>query len=159
MTVTAMPTAAPEAPDDKKAKAKAAKGAKGAEKGGKKKLIMILVGVLALGGGGYVMFLKPKGPPGPPVAGDVVKIDPIQINLADDHYLRISPALQLVKGVKEADTTKAADATITVFSGLPMSEVNDPKHREMLRKELLKVLKERYEGEVMGVYFTELVTQ
>ncbi|RNL80250.1 flagellar basal body-associated FliL family protein [Nocardioides marmorisolisilvae] len=156
MTVTAMPTA-PEATEDK-SKKKAGKDGEKA-KGGKKKLIMMIVGALVLGGGGYVMFLKPKGPPGPPVAGDVVKLDAIQINLADDHYLRIAIGLQLVKGVKETDTSKAADATIGVFSGLPMSEVNDPKHRELLRKELVKELKERYEGEVMGVYFTELVTQ
>lgn len=151
MTVTAMPTA-PEATDDKAKK----KGEKA--KGGKKKLIIMIVGALVLGAAAYLLVLKPK-PPGPPVPGDVVKLEAIQINLADDHYLRIAIGLQLVKGVKEADTSKAADATIGVFSGLPMTEVNDPKHRELLRKELVKELKERYEGEVMGVYFTELVTQ
>lgn len=153
MTVTAMPNA-PEATAQKD-KSKATKEGK---PGGRKKLIMILVGVLALGGGGYTMFLKPK-PSGPPVPGEVLKLEAIQINLADDHYLRIALGLQLVKGVKEADTSKAADATINVFSGLPMSEVNDPKHRELLRTELVKQLKDRYDGEVMGVYFTELVTQ
>src|SRR3954452_23299284 len=125
MTVTAIPNA------------QTADGAADApkEKGSKKKLIMIIVGVLAFGGGGYYMFLKPK-PTGPPVAGEIVKLEPIQINLADSHYLRVSLALQLVKGAKEADGSKALDATISVFSGLPMSEVNNPKHREMLRKEL-----------------------
>ena len=152
MTVTAMPKT-PDATDEKPKD----KG-KGKEKGSKKKLIMIVVGVLALGGGGYYMFLKTK-PTGPPVAGEVVKLEPIQINLADEHYLRIGLALQLVAGAHEADGSKALDATIGVFSGLEMSEVNDPKHRELLRKELVKELDERYEGEVMGVYFTELVTQ
>jgi len=156
MTVTAMPKTAE--PTDDKAKGKD-KEAKNKEKGSKKKLIMIIVAVLALGGGGYTMFLKPKGPPGPPVPGEVVKLEPIQINLADDHYLRVGLALQLVKGATEADTSKAADATIGLFSGLAMAEVNDPKHRELLREELVKVLEERYEGAVMGVYFTELVTQ
>ena len=153
MTVTAIPTA-PEATEDKSKK----KAAKSGKKGGRKKLVVLLVGALALGAGAYFTVLKPK-PAGPPVPGDVVKLDAIQINLAGDHYLRIAIGLQLVKGVKEADTSKAADATIGVFSGLPMAEVNDPKHRELLRKELVKELKERYEGEVMGVYFTELVTQ
>jgi flagellar FliL protein len=152
MTVTAIPNA-PEVAD-----AKAKGKGKDKAKGGKKKLIMIIVGVLVFGGGGYYMFLKPK-PVGPPVPGEVMKLDAIQINLADNHYLRIAISLQLVKGVKEADGSKAQDAAITVFSGLPMSEVNDPKHRELLRTELVKQLKERYEGGVMGVYFTELVTQ
>ena len=152
MTVTAIPNAAPKAEEDKKSKSEAT------GKSGKKKLIMILVGVLAFGGGGYYLFLKPK-PSGPPVPGDVVKLDAIQINLSGEHYLRLAMALQLVKGTKEADTSKAADAAISLFSGLPMSEVNDPKHRELLRKELVKELGERYDGDVMGVYFTELVTQ
>ena len=152
MTVTAIPNA-PEVTETKKSQSK------GKEKGaGRKKLVLILVGALALGAGAYFTVLKPK-PTGPPVAGEVVKLDPIQINLADEHYLRIGLALQLVKGTKEADGSKALDATIGVFSGLPMSEVNDPKHRELLRKELVKELGERYEGGVMGVYFTELVTQ
>jgi flagellar FliL protein len=146
MTVTAIPNAT-EAVEEKTK-----------EKGSKKKLIMIIVGVLAFGGGGYFMFLKPK-PVGPPVPGEVVKLEPIQINLAEDHYLRIGLALQLTASAHEADGSKALDATIGIFSGLPMSEVNDPKHRELLRKELVKELEERYEGEVMGVYFTELVTQ
>lgn len=144
MTVTAMPPTATEAPP-------------AAEKKSKKKLIIIVVAVLALGGGGY-FFMKPK-PPGPPVPGEVVKLDPIQINLAADHYLRIGIALQMVTGAEEADGSKALDATISIFSGLPMAEVNNPKKREALKTELVTELKELYEDSVMGVYFTELVTQ
>lgn len=147
MTVTAIPqTAAPEETAEKTAK------------GGKKKLIMIIVAVLALGGGGYYMFLKPK-PVGPPEPGEVVTLEPIQINLAAEHYLRVGIALQLTASAKEADGSKALDATIGIFSGLPMDEVNDPKHRAGLKKELVKELGELYEHEVMGVYFTEFVTQ
>jgi len=149
MTVTAIPqTAAPTA---------AAADAKPA-KGGKKKLIMILVAVLVLGGGGYWFVLKPK-PAGPPQAGDVVKLDAIQINLAGTHYLRVGIALQLVKGVKEAEGSKALDATIDEFSGQPMEDVNDPAKRATYKKQLLKELDERYDGDVMGGYFTEFVTQ
>jgi len=158
MTVTAIPSATETVDPQAKGKGKGKDKGKEKKDGGKKKLIMIIVGVLALGGGVYMKVLKPK-PTGPPAPGVVVKLDPIQINLAADHYLRIAIGLQMVKGVAEADTSKAADATIMVFSGLPMAEVNDPKKRELLRQELVKQLKERYEGEVMGVYFTELVTQ
>jgi len=147
MTVTAIPqTAAP------------AESAEAPAKGSKKKLIIILVAVLALGGGGYYMFLKPK-PAGPPEPGEVVKLEPIQINLAATHYLRVGLALQLTASAKEADGSKALDATIAIFSGLPMDDVNDAKHRGKLKKELEKELEELYEHEVMGVYFTEFVTQ
>lgn len=146
MTVTAIPQTT--APVD----------ADAPEKGSKKKLILILVAVLALGGGGYFMFLKPK-PAGPPEPGEVVKLEPIQINLAATHYLRVGIALQLTAGAHEADGSKALDAAIALFSGLPMDEVNDPKHRAKLKKELEKELGELYHHDVMGVYFTEFVTQ
>lgn len=146
MTVTAIPQApaapAAEAPPEKKSK---------------KKLIMILVAVLAVGGGGY-FFMKPA-PAGPPEPGEVVKLDAIQINLAAEHYLRIGIALQLTASAHEAEGSKALDATINLFSGLAMAEVNNPKKREELKKELEKELEHLYHDEVMGVYFTEFVTQ
>ena len=122
------------------------------------KLLVILAAVLALGGGAYWFALKPS-PPGPPQPGQVVKLDPIQINLAAGHYLRVGIALQLVEGVKEADGSKALDATIDEFSGLQMDAVNDPAKRATYKKALEKELAHRYHDEVMGVYFTEFVTQ
>lgn len=127
-------------------------------KGGKKKLLIILVAVLALGGGGYYMFFMPK-PVGPPKPGEVVTLEPIQINLAAEHYLRVGIALQLTADAHEAEGSKALDATIAIFSGLSMAEVNDGEHREKLKKELEKELAELYHHDVMGVYFTEFVTQ
>lgn len=149
MTVTAIQQAPASPPADQ-----------AEEKKSKKKLIVILVAVLALGGGGY-WFMKPK-PVGPPQPGEVIKLDPIQINLADAHYLRIGIALQATTtagGHGGLDGSKALDTTITLFSGLPMAEVNDPKHRKELKKELEKELEHAYHGDVMGVYFTEFVTQ
>ena len=58
-----------------------------------------------------------------------------------------------------AQVKAALDATIAEFSGLPMAEVNDPKRREHLKTELVEKLGELYEKEVMGIYFTEFVTQ
>lgn len=118
---------------------------------------MILVAVLAIGGGGY-WFLRPQ-PAAPPQPGEVVALEPIQINLTAGHYLRVGVALQLVTGAHEADGSKALDAAIEVFSGVPVTDVNDPTKRKMLREELEKELDHRYHGDVMGVYFTEFVTQ
>jgi flagellar FliL protein len=142
MSVTAMPnTPEGEAPAKKS----------------KKKLIIILLVVLLAGGGGYMMF-RPK----PAVAakpGTVVALDPIQINLAAEHYLRVGIALQLTDKTKEADGSKALDAAIDEFSGRDIADVADPNKRRALKKELEKRLSELYEDEVMGVYFTEFVTQ
>jgi flagellar FliL protein len=155
MTVTAIPQTS--APASAQTAAPTAADAAPAKRG-KKKLIMILVAVLVLGGGGYWFVLKPK-PTGPPQPGEVVKLDAIQINLAGTHYLRVGVALQLVAGVKEAEGSKALDATIDEFSGQPMEDVNDPAKRAAYKKALVKELDERYDGDVMGVYFTEFVTQ
>ncbi len=108
MTVTAMPK-------NPATEATAAEDPAEAKKGGKKKILMILVLVLVLGGGGYWMF-RPK-PPAPPKPGEVVTLEAIQINLAGNHYLRIGIALQLTAKAKEADGSKALDATIDEFSG------------------------------------------
>ena len=46
----------------------------------------------------------------PPKPGEVVTLEPIQINLAAGHYLRIGIALQLTAKAHEADGSKALDA-------------------------------------------------
>jgi flagellar protein FliL len=147
MTVTAMPHPSTDTPE----------GAEPTTGRSRKKLVMILVAVLVVGGGGY-WFMRPK-PASAPAPGEVVKLEPIQVNLAASHYLRVGLALQLVEGASEADGSKALDAAIDEFSGLQMAEVNDPAKRAVLKKELEKELAHRYDGDVMGVYFTEFVTQ
>lgn len=124
----------------------------------RKKLVMVVVLVLAVAAAAYWFVLRPA-PAGPPKPGDVVQLDPIQVNLAGTHYLRIGIALQMVAGAKEADGSKALDATIDEFSGKDMAEVNVPAKRAELKKALVKELTDRYDGAVMGVYFTEFVTQ
>lgn len=147
MTVTTMPPQADDAPAEKK--------------GGKKKLILALVAVLALGGGGYWFFLKPapaeKKEPEP---GEVLKLDPIQVNLAGGHYLKIGIALQLTAEVAhEPEGSKALDATIELFSGMPMDKLTRAESREKLKHELEKELEHAYHGDVMGVYFVDFVVQ
>lgn len=146
MSVTAVPATA------------AAEATEPAKKGGRKKLVIVLVAVLAIGGGGYWFFLKPH-PPAPPKPGEVVTLEPIQVNLASGHYLKIGIALQLTKGAKEVDGSKALDATIELFSGRDMGPLTKPAQREKLKRRLGSTLEKRYDGEVMDVYFTDFVTQ
>ena len=130
------------------------------KKGGKKKLVIVAVLVLVLGGAGYWFFLKPSGPPPPPEPGEVLVMEPVQINLEGGHYLRIGIALQMTASVAHApDGSKALDAVIDLFSGRDMAEISKAKERQELKEELLETLVDKYEGKVMGVYFTEFVTQ
>jgi flagellar FliL protein len=149
MSVTAMPQAGTEAAAE-------------APKKSKKKLIIIVAAVLVLAGAAYYVLMVRGGPdkPAAPTPGLVVPLEPIQVNLAGEHYLRVGISLQMTADAeKEIDGGKALDATIAEFSGKPVAKVNDPRSRELYKKELLEKLAERYEKTVMDIYFTEFVTQ
>lgn len=142
----------------KTAEAEAADEEKG---GGRRKLILVVLLVLALlGGAGYWYFLKPSAKEPPPEPGLVSKLDAIQINLADDHYLKVGIALQATTDAhEEIDGSKALDETIRLFSGQSVDRLARPEYREKLKKKLEHRLEEAYHGEVMGVYFTDFVMQ
>jgi len=130
-----------------------------AEKKGRKKLVVVLLLVVAIALGAAWFFLIRPGGDAEPKPGEVAPLEPIQVNLADGHYLRLGIALQLVEGAHEVDGSKALDAAIEVFSGKEVGEVNRPSEREHLRHDLEELLHERYHDEVLDVYFTEFVTQ
>ncbi|MGN6782685.1 MAG: flagellar basal body-associated FliL family protein [Marmoricola sp.] len=159
MTVTAIAPSADPTPAPGKGKGKAANGADPETKGGKKKLLLIVVALVLVAGAAYWFVLKPKPASSAPVPGVVVPLDSIQVNLAGGHYLKVGIALQLVAGVKQEDGSKALDALIEEFSGLPMSQLVQPVQREKLKADLTKTLSRAYDGDVMGVYFTDFVTQ
>lgn len=128
------------------------------KKFGLKKILIIVVALALIGGGVWNFVLKPK-PVEEPKPGEVVALEPIQINLAAGHYLRIGLALQLVEKAHKIDGSAALDAAIELFSGKELAELARVKDREHLKEELSEELEHRYHGEVLEVYFTEFVTQ
>lgn len=125
-----------------------------------KKLILIAVLVLAIAGAGYWFFLKPDGPEPPPEPGEVVAMEPIQVNLAEGHYLRMALALQLTTSVAHAaDGSKALDLAIAAFSGHEVADLANKEKLAEIRGELVAEIEHAYHGDVMDVYFTEFVTQ
>ena len=137
-----------------------------------KKIVLIIgvVAILAIAGAAYFFLLKPKAdpsaapPPTPaPIAGKIITVEPISINLADGHYLRLGMGLQLIEGVGgEAggpDPARALDAAIALYSGHTVAEVSDPAQRAAFKTELLTELETAYKDEVMDVYLTDYVTQ
>lgn len=163
--------------------AKGSKGATGAKGGsepgadgapaakGRKKLVLLLGVVLLLAGGATAWFLllgpgasaeaaEPEAEHEEVELGDVVTVEPISINLADGHYLKLGLGLQAVADVAhEPDGSIALDAAITLYSGRSIEELSDPTAREALKAELLHTLEEEYHHEVVDVYFTEYVMQ
>lgn len=134
------------------------------KKRSKKMLVVVLVAVLAIAGGAaYFFLLKDKGPATEPAPekGAVLAIEPVSLNLADGHYLRLGLSLQLTKdaGEETPDTADALDHAIALFSGHTVAEISDPATREALKAQLVTELDEAYEGKVMDVYLTNYVTQ
>lgn len=128
--------------------------------GGKKKLVMIVVGLLVVSAAAYFLVLKPSShTKDKPVAGQVVVLEPRQVNLQGGHYLKIGLALQGTTKATELEGSKALDAAIGLFSGRSMEEVTRPDERRHLKSELREKLEQLYDGEVMDVYFTDFVTQ
>ena len=132
------------------------------EKGGKKKLLIILVVVvLALGGGAYFFLFSGSGKPAAPTPGLVLDVDPIAVNLAGGGYLKVGVALQLTSDVDEKaepDTAKATDIIIAEFSEAKLADVIGS--RDALKADLQKKLIKAYGADVvMGIYYTDYVTQ
>jgi flagellar FliL protein len=145
-----------------------AEGDEAPAKKGKKKLVIIALAVLLVagGGGGYVFLTsgssaEAAAPEEEEVPlGEVITADPISINLAESHYLKIGLGLQAVEAPEHApDPALALDAAIELFSGRSITELSDPATRDGLKAELVKTLDHDYHGDVVDVYFTQFVMQ
>ncbi|MEV0129278.1 flagellar basal body-associated FliL family protein [Dactylosporangium sp. NPDC050688] len=145
------------------------KAAEEAPKGARKKLVMILAIVLVAlaggGAGGYFMFApKPAEAEEKLVAGIVVPLDAVTINLADGHYLKLKMTLQATDKAAEApDGSKALDAAISLFSNMDAKELLTNEGREKYKQQLKEKVVEAYtvdkEKEIMDVYYTTFVIQ
>lgn len=137
----------------------------------KKLVVVIAAAVLLLGGGAAYWFLMGPGAASgeaaeaaepAPEPGEVLVVEPVSLNLAGGHYLRLGMGLQMTADAGahgEIDTARALDLAISLFSGRPVEEVSSPEGREALKVQLLEQLGEAYHGEVMDLYFTDYVTQ
>jgi flagellar protein FliL len=140
--------------------------------GEKKKSPAMLVVLLVVGLIGGVAVSKMMGgssaPPiePPPEAGEIANIEPININLANGHFLRVGVGAQLTKKVPEkaeawveVEGAKVRDAMIKVFSGKDLATVQSSEGREEAVKELEELVIEATEKKVMKVYLFEYVSQ
>ena len=143
-------------------------------------IVFLLIGIAGIG---YVLGGRGAAPAAPAAAaadgaapaeqaeveeeqekGPVVKMDPININLAEGHYLRIAIALGLSAEVvvdekHEFDTAPASDVVLSTFSGVAMADLTSAEGHEHAREQLLEALASHYGDEIVHVYFTEFVMQ
>ena len=144
------------------ATAEAPAAAKG---GGKKKLIIIAVVAVVALAAVYMLVLKPKGDgkpaaPPKPSPGAVVKLEPITINLAGGHFLKLGLSLQASADAGEdVSGAKALDAAIELLSGRTIEDLAKREGREKVKAQLTKEVSELYENKVYDIYFTDFVMQ
>lgn len=140
--------------------AKSAEAEDSKEKGGgKKKLVLILMVVLVVAAAGAYFFLfTGSSKAAAPTPGAVVTLDPVAVNLSGGGYLKVGIALQLTAEAGEkVDGAKAQDLLISTFSLAKPADVNGA--RDALKQALQKKIVAAYDGKVMGIYFTQYVTQ
>ncbi|SNS49514.1 flagellar FliL protein [Geodermatophilus saharensis] len=137
--------------------------------GGRKKLLLVLVVLLvALGAAAYFFLFTGEAEAEEPVAGEVVALEPVTVNLAGGGYLKIGISLQTTEdaasgghGGGGVDGSKALDLVISTYSQAQPADVTGA--REALKESLEQKIVEAYTDEgvemVMGIYFTEYVTQ
>ena len=98
-----------------------------------------------------------------PVAGAVVVLDPVAVNLAGGGYLKVGVALQLTADVGEEapDGSKATDLVISTFSQAKPADVTGARDalKAALQKKIIDAYTEDGVEQVMGIYYTEYVTQ
>jgi flagellar FliL protein len=172
-------------------KKEAAEGVEGEApeaKKGKSNLVPAIVIAVGLIGGGKMMgggagAAAPAAADGTTtttevVLGPVVKLDPITLNVADGHYLRVGLGLQLSADAEggggggghgapaEPDTSdkaghyaKALDIVIGSLGRRTYTELVATDGRTAAKDELVHLLTEAYHEEIVDLYFTEFVLQ
>ena len=75
----------------------------------------------------------------------MLEVDPITINLAGGHFLKLGMGLQVVEGAHAAPSSaKALDLAISQFSGKTIAELSTPEGREKNKAELTARVKLAY---------------
>jgi flagellar basal body-associated protein FliL len=103
--------------------------------------------------------------PAPSKANGVLEEDPVTVNLADGHYLKVGVAMQLQAGDVVTDAkdnglgAKALDMAIAALSAKTMNQLSNEMIRTDLKHKLGYEVCKAYEGEITTVYFTNFVMQ
>jgi flagellar FliL protein len=142
------------------------------KKAGRSNLLPAVVLAIGLTAGGYFM----GGSGGSSTAGaessattteppgEIATMDPISVNLADGHFLKVGLGVQLsesadAENFPKGPMSKVKDLLISEVGGADMATLSTDAGREALKAELTKQAAKEFDGEVLGFYFTDFVMQ
>jgi flagellar FliL protein len=138
------------------------------KKGKKKLLLIVLVLLLAAGGAAYFYLFSGKAAATEPVSsGTYLALDPVAVNLAGGGYLKIGLSLELTTDGAAGgeggglDGSKATDLVISTFSQAAPADVTGARDalKQALQQKIVKAYTVDGKEQVMGIYYTEYVTQ
>jgi flagellar FliL protein len=127
-------------------------------------IVVIALAVIAAAGVGFIIWRGASASPADaasptPQAGELVTVDAVSVNLADNRYLRIGLTMQMSDQAGDVVVAKAQDVVIDSMTGKSIDEVSDPQQRPAIKQMLLQKLNEVYAGQVLDIYFTDFVAQ
>jgi len=150
-------------------KERAAETDEAPKKGKKKLLLVVLVLLLAAGGAAYFFLFSGSSAKAeePVSSGTYVTLDPVAVNLAGGGYLKIGVALELTEDGAAGgeggglDGSKAKDLIISTFSQAAPADVTGARDalKAALQQKIIDAYTEDHKEMVMGIYYTDYVTQ
>lgn len=142
---------------------------------GRKKLIIIAIGVLVIAGLAYKMVLAPKSESKEKVEGTVyVMPKEFLLNLAGGRYAKMTVALVLAPGQSTTGSSEAPPAegfgtleqeplvrqvVTDTLTGVPASELTSRKDRHHFQEEIRKEVDKTTDVKTKAVVFSDLVVQ
>jgi flagellar FliL protein len=141
------------------------------KKSNKMLMIIVIAAVVLIGGGAGAFFMMKggdsKAEAATPKKGTVVVNidDPVTVNLADGHYLKLGFSLQQTEeaGTEEVNPSEAINLAIDEYTGKTVAELSTEKGRDSIKEELLNKIVGAYTEKdkkmVMDIYYTQFVTQ
>lgn len=177
MTEEAPVAAGPPDADSGGKKSKKGKAKKDKAKGGRSNLVPALVLAAGIAAGGYFMGGSPADSTPAVVevepeivAGEVVELDSLTVNLANGRFVRVGVAVLTSEDYEplEGDDgwrfppgheSRLRDQLIANFAGRDVAGVTGHENLELVKAELLERANRVLDGHAIEVYFTDLVVQ
>ena len=104
-------------------------------------------------------------PVSPKSLEQIAQLSDVTLNLSDGHYLKLGLALQLAPKATVTDYTsggaaaKALDLAINDLGTDNYNELLQPSFRAQAKVQLQQQIVAAYQGQVLGIYFTDFIMQ
>jgi flagellar FliL protein len=130
----------------------------------RKSILLLSLLFLVIAGGVAIYYLNHKGKQGKQetVLVEIEDVEPIVINLADGHYVRMTISLGYTGDKKELEKKLPMinDVIITTAGAMTSKELLSPEGKELFKENLLLKLNSALsDASIRDVFFKEFIVQ